>query len=58
MASRLTLTAPIRIIPGGTDREAARHNALRLHGKCPGLVEFQASLPMTPSGKVARYLLS
>lgn len=27
-------------------------------GKCPGLVEFQASLPMTPSGKVARHLLT
>mgnify|MGYP000058945272 CR=1 FL=1 len=27
-------------------------------GKCPGLVEFQAALPMTPTGKVARHLLS
>lgn len=27
-------------------------------GKCPGLVEFQASLPMTATGKVARHLLS
>jgi len=26
-------------------------------GKCPGLVEFQSSLPMTPTGKVARHLL-
>ena len=26
-------------------------------GKCPGLVQFQASLPLTPTGKVARHLL-
>ncbi len=26
-------------------------------GKCPGLVEFQSSLPLTPTGKVARHLL-
>lgn len=27
-------------------------------GKCPGLVEFQPSLPLTATGKVARHLLS
>ncbi|WP_193369937.1 class I adenylate-forming enzyme family protein [Pelagibius marinus] len=27
-------------------------------GKCPGLVEFQAALPLTPTGKVARHLLT
>lgn len=27
-------------------------------GKCPGLVHFQPSLPLTPTGKVARHLLS
>ncbi len=27
-------------------------------GKCPGLVQFQPSLPLTATGKVARHLLS
>ncbi len=27
-------------------------------GKCPGLVEFRPSLPLTPTGKVARHLLA
>ncbi len=27
-------------------------------GKCPGLVEFQAALPLTSTGKVARHLLT
>ncbi|CAE7211281.1 lcfB [Symbiodinium sp. CCMP2456] len=26
-------------------------------GKCPGLLQFQESLPLTPTGKVARHLL-
>ncbi len=27
-------------------------------GKCPGLIQFQTALPRTPTGKVARHLLS
>lgn len=27
-------------------------------GKCPGLIQFQSALPLTPTGKVARHLLS
>lgn len=27
-------------------------------GKCPGMIEFQASLPLTETGKIARHLLS
>ena len=27
-------------------------------GKCPGLLQFQSNLPLTPTGKVARHLLS